>query len=64
MNEARVCPKCRSLNIRREAKELLFDLAGVQPLFVCQKCGFSSSIFPVTNLKEKKNFKKALKKII
>ncbi len=59
MNEVRICPKCRSLKIRRESKELLFDIAGVQPVFVCQNCGFSSSIFPVTNLEEKKKLFKS-----
>jgi len=59
MNEARICPKCGSLDIRRETKELLFDIAGVQPVFVCQNCGFSSSIFPVKNLEEKKKLFKS-----
>ena len=61
MKELRVCPKCGSFNITREMRELLADLAGVQPVFVCQQCGFSSSIFPVTDLQEKKRVKKKRK---
>ena len=54
MKELRVCPKCGSFNVQREMRELLADLAGVQPVFVCQSCGFSSSLFPVADVQEKK----------
>ena len=60
MKQIPLCPQCKSLEVRTELVGSLGDIGGVAPIFICQHCGFSSKIFPFTNL-EKKNFRKALK---
>ncbi len=53
---AKVCPKCKSLNIKTELRSGWF--IGLPPAFKCQDCGFKSKFFPeveidANNLKEK-----------
>ena len=37
----KICPKCKSENIR-----ILVTTIGESPEYVCNKCGYSNTIFP------------------
>ncbi len=53
MNDKRICPKCKSEDVRKEMNVLLS--AGAPQKWICNKCGYYGHIFPVkTKLKNKK----------
>lgn len=54
----KICPKCRSLNIRTKWQSLWFF--GFPATFKCLDCGFTSYIFPEMELNEK-NVKKLVR---
>jgi hypothetical protein len=58
MKYAKVCPKCKSLNIR--ARWQSFWFAGFPSTYECRDCGFKSYIFPRIEL-TKKNVAKLVK---
>lgn len=57
-----ICPKCGSLNVESDTKEWLQDIAGMNPVFICRECKFSSYLFPLVDLEEAEKIKRELKK--
>jgi len=54
----KICPKCKSFNIKTNYKGGLVFL-GVPPSYICQNCGYASNIFPVLLVeKKRKKWKK------
>ena len=56
----RFCPKCKSENVEMNATPLS-AVAGINPGWICNKCGFNSLEFPEKELKLNKK-KKGKKK--
>jgi len=44
MNKTTFCPKCKSIDVRKELNVLL--VAGVPQKWICNNCGFIGYIFP------------------
>jgi|GEM_PF-5512923 len=57
---ARICPKCKSLNIKLRWQSLWF--IGLPPSFQCTHCKYTSNFFPEVKLKWKKKKLKTGKK--
>ena len=53
MKTTRICPKCKSNDVRR-IRGGLIDVLGFSENFVCDECGFSSPIFPDVEVSESK----------
>lgn len=53
MKTKRICPKCKSSDVRR-IRGGLIDVLGFSENFVCDECGFSSPIFPDVQVSESK----------
>ena len=64
MKTKRICPKCKSTDVRR-IRGGLIDVLGFSENFVCDECGFSSPIFPdvETDKKDVKDLKIKSKKL-
>ncbi len=50
----RICPKCKSNDVRR-IRGGLIEVLGFSENFVCNECGFSSPIFPDVETTENEN---------
>ncbi len=46
MVKVRICPKCKSAKLQQESTKGLNFIAGVQPIYTCNECSHSGSIFP------------------
>ncbi|MBN1503230.1 hypothetical protein JW930_06845 [Candidatus Woesearchaeota archaeon] len=57
MVKIRICPKCKSASIREESTRGMNFIAGIQPLYICKKCGYTGAIFPEIDEKELYNIK-------
>ncbi|MDI9644038.1 MAG: hypothetical protein QFX35_02325 [Candidatus Verstraetearchaeota archaeon] len=53
---AKVCPECGSIDI----SPLTMTGYITQPSYVCNKCGYQSTIFPELDLKDVKEFRQTL----
>ena len=58
MVKAKICPRCKSLNIRIRWKSFWF--VGFPATYECRECGFKSFIFPKAEL-TKANVKKLVR---
>jgi len=55
MKEVRICPRCKSINVKKNVKSTLF---GTKDKWVCNSCGFESIIFPIKEISTKIKIKK------
>jgi hypothetical protein len=46
MAKVRICPKCKSKNLQKESTRGMHEIGGVMPIYTCDDCGFSGSVFP------------------
>ena len=51
----RVCPKCKSINIKQD-KSTLQQTGALPTMYICNKCGHSGYTFPEVKLSELKKF--------
>ena len=45
--EKRFCPKCESINVKKNVKSTLF---GTDDKWVCNECGYEAIIFPIKKI--------------
>jgi transposase-like protein len=56
-----ICPRCKSPDVVMDKSNPLQPALGLPPVYVCNKCGYSSYVFPEIKLSELEDFKKDVK---
>jgi hypothetical protein len=57
-----VCPKCKSPDIRQD-KSTLQQIGALPTMYICNKCKYSSYVFPEVKLSELNGFEKEVDKL-
>ena len=58
IKRVRACPKCGSIDVKKDDKEALQFIGGISPQFKCNNCKFTSILFPEVDVKNLKQFQK------
>jgi hypothetical protein len=62
MKEFRICPKCGSIEVKRDYHYGMSFIANLPITFKCKKCKHVSEFFPLVEKKDIEKFRKKLKK--